>query len=413
MFPVDYSIKLLLNYCYNKRRGIQLEASLECKESLYILRFKTESDISDIISCDSRDMLPTKVKSVFRIYKAYIGKTNVKVEWGDALITNIRTRQRMGEAFTEREYTINSFVLKTIANDANFSNNQNEDSKVILSKNKLIKGDLKLKASEKDPRCNVYIPHYYRFNGIKYGLFHNVDIDYPQIILESNESSNLRKFIKCLSFYYGCEIDAWLHIESRDNIVVYSYETRKITSSKNSGPDIWHYYQTMDGKKFSFESFISSLNCALCNMEEDAQSVLFKSLRCFTGSHNLSNQHKLTDFCAIILTIAQFMHNFSNCQDIELAKAINSEVNIDFNKVNGDLAVKGIIKTNDGKPIKNYIDLRNEVTHGLPSDIIIEFLNDSFLINRLEHATFVTILYECGFSNLKYCWYYQEFNVLK
>ena len=81
--------------------------------------------------------------------------------------------------------------------------------------------------------------------------------------------------------------------------------------------------------------------------------------------------------------------------------------------MNGDLAVKGIIKTNDGKPIKNYIDLRNEVTHGLPSDIIIEFLNDSFLINRLEHATFVTILYECGFSNLKYCWHYQEFNVLK
>lgn len=413
MFPVDYNIELQLNYCYNKRRGIKIYASLECKESLYILRFKTDCEISSIISFDSRDMVSTKVKSVFRIYKAFIGNTNVDVEWRDAVITKIRTLYNIGETFTERTFTISSFVLKTASNNTVLPNNQDKKAKVILSKNEKIKGDLKLKASEKDPRRNVYIPYYYTLNGIRYGLYHDVDLDYPQIILESNENGNLTKFIKCLSFYYGSEIDAWLHIEYRDNTIIYFYETRRIASTINNGSDIWHYYHTQDDISINFESFISAINYALCNLKEDAQSVLFKSLTCFTCSHYLPNQHKLTDYCAIILTIAQFMHDFSCCQDIELAKALNLMVGIDFNKVNGNLIDKRIIKTNDGNPIKNYIELRNEVIHGLPSDAIIEFLNDSFLIDRLEHATFVTILYECGLSNLKYCWHYQIFNVLK
>ena len=106
------------------------------------------------------------------------------------------------------------------------------------------------------------------------------------------------------------------------------------------------------------------------------------------------------------------MHKFTHSQDIELAKAINEMVGIDFKKLNGDLCEKGFHRTNDNnKGINNYIELRHEVIHGLPSDEIIGYLENSFIVNRLEHATFLTILYECGLNNIQYTRPFQEFSV--
>lgn len=412
MFPVEYIIDLQLNYCYNNRRGIKLKASLECKESSYILRFHVQSDYSDIISFDTRNMVSKKVKSTFRIYKAFIDNKEVDVKWEDAIITHIETRWEQGESETQWAFTIDSFKV-TIPNEKSPFQNINERSKWFLSQNKFVVRHLKVKQSDLNSNKNVYVPQYYIIDGTRFGLCQDVKLNYPILYSNSENKKALVKFLKCVSFFYGCNISGWLLEETKDNTIEFSYSIKSIIPPNFACSQLWDYYRTDTGKRITLESFISSVNGAIGNMEAKKVSILFKSIRSFTNSLNASAQHKLTDYCAIILSVAQFMHKFTHSQDIELAKAINEMVGIDYKKLNGDLCEKGFHRTNDNnKGINNYIELRHEVIHGLPSDEILGYLENSFIVNRLEHATFVTILYECGFRHLQYIRPFHEFNVL-
>ena len=352
MFPVDYNISLKLNYCYNKRRGIKLTASLECKECLYVIRLNAESQVSSIINLDSRDMVSTKVKSVFRIYKAYIGDTEVKLKWEEAKIIKIRTRWKQGEPYTEWEFSIDSFVVETPI-DEKIAHNKNEKYRWFLVKNNRIKENLKLKESGVYPNRNVYIPHFFKFGNSKFGLWQDLELDYPQLFTETKDENSRNKFLKCVSFYYSCEIEVWLLEELRDNKIIYSYQLKNFIDNYNSRSLIWSYYRNVCGQKITLEMFISSLDNVIGCMEEEKQNVLFKSFRSFTNSLTVNAQHKLTDYCAIILTIAQYMHETSFCQDIELAQAVNAKVGIDFNKVNGNLNDQGFIRSNDKRKIKH------------------------------------------------------------
>lgn len=68
----------------------------------------------------------------------------------------------------------------------------------------------------------------------------------------------------------------------------------------------------------------------------------------------------------------------------------------------------------NGRGIYNFIDLRNEIMHGLPSKEIIVFLYDeSDIISILEFMTCIITLNEIGFTNIHFVEGYERLNVFK
>ena len=56
-----------------------------------------------------------------------------------------------------------------------------------------------------------------------------------------------------------------------------------------------------------------------------------------------------------------------------------------------------------GESINNFAELRNEIMHSLPSQSIIDFLdNESVVVSRLEFIVCVIILREFGLLNIKF-----------
>ena len=50
----------------------------------------------------------------------------------------------------------------------------------------------------------------------------------------------------------------------------------------------------------------------------------------------------------------------------------------------------------------NFINLRNEILHRLPSEKIVNFLNYKYPMFFLEFTVFIVILHHLGFDNIQF-----------
>lgn len=89
--------------------------------------------------------------------------------------------------------------------------------------------------------------------------------------------------------------------------------------------------------------------------------------------------------------------------------------NIDLQEINIEVMNKKLITTKEigkGGNIVNFVQLRDEIIHGLASDEIISFLTkNDVLITKLEILDFTIIANMLGFNNIQMDSSYNEFNI--
>ena len=88
---------------------------------------------------------------------------------------------------------------------------------------------------------------------------------------------------------------------------------------------------------------------------------------------------------------------------------------IDIQNINGEVKNGKFIITKEfgkGRNIVNFVQLRDEIIHGLASDEIISFLTkNDILITKLEILNFTIIANMLGFNNIQMNPYYNEFDI--
>ena len=160
----------------------------------------------------------------------------------------------------------------------------------------------------------------------------------------------------------------------------------------------------------NFEQYMTfSLNTADCYSEKKKADYVVKAIERYIASKYVDNQSKFVYLVSILETIAEKVEKIKTTEQItdKSGKEHSSPRNA-YDIVSESLTKKNIdlSKLNDtiqgGVRLKDFVDLRNEILHRLPTEKIIDYLNYKYPMFYLEFAVCIVILHHLGFDNIKF-----------
>lgn len=152
-----------------------------------------------------------------------------------------------------------------------------------------------------------------------------------------------------------------------------------------------------------------SLKTADNYSERTIKEYMVKAIERYISSKYVDNLTKFIYLVSILETIAEKVEKIKTTEKVvdkngkehnaprdvyDIVSESLTKKNIDLSKLNGT------IKESVG--LKDFVDLRNEILHRLPSEKIIDYLNYNYTIFYLEFTVLITILHHLGFDNIHF-----------
>lgn len=143
--------------------------------------------------------------------------------------------------------------------------------------------------------------------------------------------------------------------------------------------------------------------------ERTTRGYIVKAIERYISSKYVDNLTKFIYLVSILETIAEKVEEIKTAEKVvdkngkehnaprdayDIVSESLTKKNIELSKLNGT------IKESVG--LKNFVDLRNEILHRLPSEKIIDYLNYNYTFFYLEFAVLITILHHLGFDNIHF-----------
>ena len=410
MFPTNYSIDLSLYYCYNGSRETRISAQLECSENKYEIHFCTTAALSNKISIDSTHFFRQRVKKIFSVKEAKVGNINVKLNFNQAIISHIKKALNVSDNETNWTFSLSEFDLCVDEQSSG------EIFKFYLSKSHNVIAQNMMLISSEDGKSNSHKPYNFIFKEIPITIGFDEDNSFSYIETHIFDNTLLSAIVKLISFYYGIEIQFWLTVSNVDNNRKYNYKTILIQQFDQIDMGPWLLYRIVGFSKFGISDFLKCASTELFGKSDSIRSSLFKALTTFTAIRNDSEINKFIRLVSILISIYENIHGTSWKDGVDCVKELFNLFGIDFSRIDDEdnkLEKQHFWDYLHRKHISNFVELRNEVMHSLPSDDIVKYLKESILLKRLEISVFIILMGELGFKRLEYIYHYPQLNVLK
>lgn len=153
----------------------------------------------------------------------------------------------------------------------------------------------------------------------------------------------------------------------------------------------------------------SSLNTADTYSDRTKKDYIVKAIERYIVSKYVDNLTKFVYLVSILEVIAEKVEKVKTTEKVvdKDGKEHNHQRDA-YDIVNESLNRKNIDITNLNATIKdcvglnNFVALRNEILHKLPSERIIDYLNFKYPMSYLEFTVCIVILHHLGFDNIRF-----------
>lgn len=382
----DVNIKLQVYIKLSNEKYYVDDALLLCEGSEYKIVAKINFKDAPKFSFRSKywndNMLTLKVHQEFSIKKAYLGDNEIKVRFNNSRLIGLYGEHILHKNYTTFVWKIDSFVYEV----ENVSSMTENNVLYYLTRN--------TNEMLKNGEDNIS----FQYRGLDLSLF----IDQNENIglkCSMRQDSIVDEILVLMSFYLRSPIECRMILSSNLNTTKNEYRKTKYNIIEKH---IVHFqFMYLDMKEInSFISFINAINRN--EIEEFVFSCIQKGIDTYVRSNYLDNLSKYIQLYSILAVFANKIHNFQGNNEYKRIKCLFDEFNINISLLNDGISRKNFVDSY-GESINNFAELRNEIMHSLPSQSIIDFLdNESIVVSCLEFIVSVIILKELGILNVKF-----------
>lgn len=230
------------------------------------------------------------------------------------------------------------------------------------------------------------------------------------ILLKTDKDNKYKNMIVALlSLYQGTAMEIRYKEEFKGGTKVISY--LPIQYRFNELPAFTSDLDYLEHTALTnFEQYMTfSLNTADCYSEKTKADYVVKAIERYIASKYVDNQSKFVYLVSILETIAEKVEKIKTTEQItdksgkehssprnayDIVSESLTKKNIDLSKLNDTIQ--------EDVKLKDFVDLRNEILHRLPTEKIIDYLNYKYPMFYLEFAVCIVILHHLGFDNIKF-----------
>lgn len=221
------------------------------------------------------------------------------------------------------------------------------------------------------------------------------------LIKTKNDNPYKNMVVSLLSLFQGTAMEIRCKEECKGGEKTISYLSVKYRYSELSPfTNDMNYIEHVALKDF----VQSSLNTANNYSDMSKRDYMVKAVERYIGSKYVDNQTKFVFLVSILEVIAEKVEKVKVTEQVVenggkdrtyliVCESLNRK-NIDISKLNAT------IKESIG--LNNFVALRNDILHRLPSEKIINYLNFNYPIFYLEFAVLITILHHLGFDSVQF-----------
>lgn len=245
----------------------------------------------------------------------------------------------------------------------------------------------------------------YKHNGYFLSLGEDKDI----VIRTDKDNKYINMIISLLSIYYGTAMEIRCKEQSKDGrkTIVYlpvQYKFHGLSSFTNDLDYLKHValsnlFQFLELSLKSVESY---------NLKKS--DYIVKAIERYMVSKYMDNQTKFIYLTSILETFSEKVEEITKTEikTKKDGKEVREKRNA-YNMVSESLMKKNIDLDKLNNTINedtglsgNFVDLRNEILHNLPTEKIVNYLNYKYPIYYLEFAVCLVILHHIGFDNIHF-----------
>ena len=264
------------------------------------------------------------------------------------------------------------------------------------------------------------------FNNKNYCFSYDMSSNIIALSYNKEDSDSIKKLILLLSLYYRVPMQYYRHDYTEEGFKYMSFRRTRFNEFENS---FFNPLDILELKDISnIQDFIDSAKIERYFSKGD---LFERVVNNYVNSQYYDVIGEFISLCLSIICLDPLLVPKSKELKKILAKKdisefdrvtylfyhlhLNGGSKIDFKKINAPLMNLKVDMTTDrdnGKHIETFIDLRNEIIHGLQSNEIYNFLeDDNTLITNLELLNVVMILNMLGIKKIAIAPYFKHFNI--
>lgn len=225
---------------------------------------------------------------------------------------------------------------------------------------------------------------------------------------DDNTEEVLQQLLGLLSFYLRIPIELWMKEISKNGKTCrqyFSLNYKSVMEDKNCNNI---NYLQINGEFLSLNAFIS--NCHYFQTDPVKRKIIDRGLERYVASEYLDDITKFIYLVSIIHTYAEKVNGFKGgCQYNQVEKLLD-KYNIDPKIMNEGISFQSL---RNGGTCDNFIEVRNELLHALPSQEMIDMIEEKELVRKADFCALIIILRELDYSNIKFCEDFKSLNILK
>jgi len=418
MFPTDYKFDVVLGYVCEEQVVAGIQGQMAVSEKQYFISFKASHQMSNLLLKDVNSFVFHKFNKYFRIKSCSFNNQPLTTNFTKSVITHLRLHTHEDDDFIEWVLGVDKFsILKKIDGEnteapiqfylMNFGTDLvhelpfSDSSQAILD-------------NKRDDRNLIY-----RGGKVKIGF--DSDSNTPYLRFSTHKDSIHQEFLCLLSFYYQLPIKNWIVVKHKKDCLEYNYSSPFVAYKGDSKRQKeWDCYSTKDEKHLRLDDFVDSVNTFIEQSPVFQKDIVFKALYNFVDIQMDSDQSQFIFLVNILSTLSEKMHKYKG-DTTRIIKKLFKLHNVSFPQIDDELQKQNFQRTEVKKQkcwffkfclrrklmksdqrINTFVDLRNELTHGLPTKEMLDYLHNSLILPRLKMGVFFILLSELGMKDLKY-----------
>lgn len=353
---------------------------------------------------------------VISFSKAYIDGTKDAVEISNFQINpspgSIKNTININETYNHTVIKLKYIKIKKVSDKTEIKRFLNPTSNAIF-KNRL-----------KDGKKNLVITY-----NKKSAIF-SYDKEYDTICMtyKNDYTTDIEELLALISFYYRIPVEWFREDNSKDG---YTFITYKVIRYYNISSYMFNPLETVTlGNISNIQDFVDIANT------KNYFSKLDLLERIVNNYVNCQFYDVVGEFVSLCLSVIRIESKIVPLDNKQLKNILHKSVNenvrvefmfelmslnvnykISFEKINSMLPPLKLAMTTDkqnGATIKTFVDLRNEIIHGLQSSEIFDILeDDNTLITKLEILNFSLIVYMLGIKNIQLRSSFSHFDIFE
>ena len=429
MFPTEFVAELCINYEYNGEFVNDIHGQLFVSENKYQIIFRISDESSMKLTKGVPKFMYKSFKRNFHVKKCTLNNHLLRVSFENSKIIHLKTSRQLNESYVEWTMSVDCLTIQKEKED----NSTGSYVKIyLLNYGEELVSELPLSDFSQALLNNTRDEHELRFRGslVRIGL-DNVSKK-PFIKISPFQDNVLMEFLCLLSFYYMLPIKHWIIVKHNGGFMDYHYLSPFVTfEGVTNNLKEWDYYKKMDETCLSLDYLIDAANTFVEQSTIPQINQVFKALFNFVDIQNDSEQSQFIFLVNILSTLAEKLHHF-NGDTTSIIKKLFKLHNVSFPKIDDELKKQHFKKTkvvvkrcllskifSRKKPTKfndnidTFVDLRNELTHGLPTREMLDYLHNYLILPRLKMGVFLILLSELGIKDIKYVFFSDSLKVHK